>query len=324
MRSPASALARRIVELACLAPSVHNTQPWRWRVTGDSVVELYADRGRQLLVSDPTGRNLALSCGAAIHHGVVAARGMGRTADVELVPSADQDLLARIRLAPGVATEGDLAALASLRRRCTDRRRFTSWPVPETRLQHLSNEATSHRGVLISPITDVTDRFRTEELVKRAMAAQGADPRFADEQGDWVDHSTVDGVRASNAAPASYGRPPTPPTRFAAEVADGSSRAAIESSDGLMAICTARDDQQSWLEAGRALSALWLQATRGGLSIVPLSQVVEVDETRHALHHDIFDGMARPQILVRVGWQEIGRTPLARTPRRPVTEVIDR
>jgi hypothetical protein len=97
----------------------------------------------------------------------------------------------------------------------------------------------------------------------------------------------------------------------------------VDSSDGLVAICTAADDQLAWLKAGEALSALWLQATRDGLSIVPLSQAIEVDETRQALHEDVFDGMARPQILVRVGWLESTRTTLRRTPRRPVAEGLE-
>ena len=323
MAAPTSVLARRVVELACLAPSVHNTQPWRWRVPHDSVVELYADRSRQLPVADPSGRNLALSCGAALHHGLVAARGHGLTADVEVMPSADRDLLARIHLGPGAATQADADALASLAERCTDRRRFTSWPVPETRLAHLAKVA-SARGVYVSPITDVTDRFVTEGLVDRAMALQARDPRFAEEQRDWIDRTDVDGLVAASAAPAPHGRPPTHATRFAAETADEMSRAVIEGSDGLIAVCSALDDQQSWLAAGQALSVLWLQATRDGLSVVPLSQVVEVDETRHALHQEVFGGMARPQILVRVGWQEISRARLARTRRRPVAEVIDR
>lgn len=90
----------------------------------------------------------------------------------------------------------------------------------------------------------------------------------------------------------------------------------------MIAICTATDDQRSWLQAGEALSALWLRATHDGLSVVPLSQVVEVDETREALHQDVFDGMARPQILLRVGWLEATRGLLDRTPRRPVDDVI--
>ena len=111
----------------------------------------------------------------------------------------------------------------------------------------------------------------------------------------------------AHAAPPAHGRPPTRPNRFAsasdAEAIEAADAArVVENSDGLMAICSAADDQVSWLKAGEALSALWLQATHDGLSIVPLSQVVEVDETRQALHQDVFDGLARPQILVRVGW----------------------
>jgi hypothetical protein len=58
------------------------------------------------------------------------------------------------------------------------------------------------------------------------------------------------------------------------------------------------------------------------LSLVPLSQVVEVPETRAALHHDIFAGMAHPQMLLRIGWQEIGRATLSPTPRRPLSNVL--
>jgi hypothetical protein len=87
-------------------------------------------------------------------------------------------------------------------------------------------------------------------------------------------------------------------------------------SDGLLAVCTAGDSQLEWLRAGESLSALWLRATADGLSIVPLTQVIEMEQTRHAMHHEIFDGMARPQILVRVGWQEISRAGRTPTPRR--------
>ena len=161
------------------------------------------------------------------------------------------------------------------------------------------------------------------------MAVQASDPRFAEEQRKWTVHSRVDGMPMANAAPPAHGRPPTRPNRFVsasdAEAIEAAEAArVVENSDGLIAICSAADDLMSWLEAGEALSALWLQATHDGLSIVPLSQVVEVDETRQALHQDVFDGMARPQILVRVGWSETTRTRLDRTPRRPVDEVTER
>jgi len=329
MSTPTRSAALRVIELACRAPSVHNTQPWHWRVVDEATIELHADRSRQLHVSDPSGRNLALSCGAAIHHGYVAAQALGLTPAIELMPSRDdENLLARISLTSGAPTDKALETLQALEERCTDRRRFTSWPVPDSRLAHLA-KAASGWGVHVIPIIDVTARFRAEQLLKRALAVQASDPRFAEELRKWTVHSRVQGIPMANAAPPSHGRPSTRPNRFvsasdaeAIEAAEAAS--VVESSDGLMAICSAADDLESWLGAGQALSALWLQATHDGLSIVPLSQVVEVDETRQALHQDVFDGMARPQILVRVGWLESSRSRLDRTPRRPVDEVTKR
>ena len=324
MNTPTKPLALRVIELACRAPSVHNSQPWLWRVVDAATIELRADHRRQLSVSDPSGRNLAVSCGAALHHATVAAQALGLTPAVELVASTDdRNLLVRLRLSPGVPTDKANTALQALEERCTDRRRFTSWPIPDVRLAHLATAA-SGWGAHAMPITDVTDRFRAEQLLNRAMTVQAADPRFAAEHREWTDHSRTDGMPLANAAPAAHGRPPTRPNRFAPEQETAAVVSPIESSDGLIAICTASDDPLSWLQAGEALSALWLEATHEGLSVVPLSQVIEVEETRQALHHDIFDDMARPQILVRVGWLESTRPTLDRTPRRPIDDVIER
>jgi hypothetical protein len=296
MSPPSRERVLRVLEYACHAPSVHNTQPWLWRMVGTTALELYADRTRQLLVADPHGRNLVLSCGAALHHAVESARSLGMHATVELVPDAtDSDLLARIELTPGRAPDDAATRLEMLEQRCTDRRRFTAWPIPDVRLTQLA-EIASGWGAQAVPITEVKARFRAELLLERAMTLQAADERFTRERASWVDRSP-DGVPVSSAR-------------------------LVESSDGMMAICTAYDDQASWLLAGQTLSALWLAATRAGLSIVPLSQVIEVQETRDALHDDVFAGRARPQLLLRVGWQEISRTTLPPTPRRPVADVM--
>ena len=326
MSTPSRALALRVVELACRAPSVHNTQPWRWRVVDDATIELYADPHRRLPVSDPAGRNLALSCGAAIHHGLVAARALGLTATADLVPLPDDEtLLARIELTPGRPPGDALDVLRAIDERRTDRRRFTSWPIPDSRLVHLA-KAASGWGARAVPLTDVTARFRAEQLLERAMELQNMDPRFAEEQRAWTGRSSADGMPVANAVPPVRSRRPTRANRFASDSEAQAIQAAaagrvVESTDGLVAICTATDDKVSWLKAGEALSALWLQATRDGLSIVPISQVVEVEETRHVLRQDVFDGMAHPQILVRVGWQETSRSPLDRTPRRGIDQV---
>jgi nitroreductase len=321
MTTPSRNRLRRVVELALRAPSVHNTQPWRWRLVDRSTLELLADRSRQLSMADPFGRNLALSCGAALHHAVHGAEAMGLAPKVDLLPEgAEEDLLATIRFSAGVAPRDADARLAALDERCTDRRRFTSWPVPDSRLHRLAERA-SGWGAYAIPVTDVTARFRVELLLERAMMLQAADGRFAAEQAEWVQSHRRDGVPLPNALPP--GHQPERPNRFVGIATEAMGSRVVESSDGLIAICTAKDDLRSWLQAGETMSALWLDATRAGLSIVPLSQVVEVPETLRILHEDVFAGMARPQILLRVGWQEIARTTLPRTPRRPIEDVLE-
>lgn len=280
--------AARVVELACRAPSVHNTQPWSWRIDGDRI-ELHADRSRQLAVADPRGRNLLLSCGAALHHALVAATGLGYDARVARHPDpARPDLLATVDLTPVRRTASATARLGTLLARRTDRRRFTSWPVTDEQLAELAAGVRS-ADVQVVPVAGVADRLRVELLTARARAAEAADERYAEEQRHWTDEARSESV---------------------------------ERPDGVLLVCTATDGPRAWLAAGEAMSELWLRATEDGLSVVPLSQLLEVDETRSALQHEVLGGLVVPQLLLRLGWQEIGRSDLPATPRRPFADVL--
>ena len=317
-RAPAEGLTRWVVEQACTAPSVHNTQPWLWRTRGPEI-ELHADRSRQLDAADPTGRDLAISCGAALHHAQVATRALSYAVVADLLPDeGDPDLLAALHLTAGERTPRAAVDFRAMERRCTDRRRFTTWRVPDERLARLAGSV-GVPGVDVVPLTDRTSRLRAELLVGRALSRQASDPRFAAEQEAWVDHDRGDGipVGALPPSPHSVG----PPNRFGrTSLLDPDE--VLRSSDGVLAVCTDADDLESWLRAGIALSTLWLEATIEGLSVVPISQVIELDETREALRDQVFGNLIAPQILVRIGWQEIGRSQLPRTPRRSVDEVL--
>lgn len=310
-----------VVAAACRAPSIHNTQPWSWRVEG-STVELYADQDRRLPQADPHGRDLLISCGAALHHAQVAARARGWDPVVERWPrGAGSDLLARLTLAPRHhhPTASDAALLKALLERRTDRRRFTSWPVHGERLERLSDVARAW-GADAVVLHDVVDRFRVEHLVSRAHAVQSADPALVEEQRRRVDRSSVDGVPPA-VVPADGAELPSRRPRFAGgllEVGEPD----VETTDGVVVVCGETDDPDAWLTTGEALGAVWLHAVGDGLAIVPLSQVVEVDGTRAALRHEVLLGVAFPHLLLRVGWRPLGSVDLPRTPRRPLEEVL--
>jgi hypothetical protein len=312
-------MARRLISLAVRAPSVHNTQPWTWRIRPDGI-DLYADQSRRLPAADPTGRNLVISCGAALHHLRVVARASGLLPEVTRGPDpTDPDLLARVSFTPAPVPLTAAADLRFIQERCTDRRRFTSWPVPAGRLTLLA-QAVENDGGQAVPVTDVTDRFRTELMVARSHRLQERDAEIVEEVRRWTDHNSYEGLRSDHLP----GRPVVPdklPNRFDEGLLldDGQE---VETSDGVILLCGDDDSQASWLRAGESLSALWLCAVRDGLSVVPLSQVIEVAETRDALQHQVLGDLAVPLLLVRVGWQPISRSQLEPTPRRPLDDVL--
>jgi hypothetical protein len=311
--------ARRLVSLAIRAPSVHNTQPWAWWLRPDGI-DLYADESRRLDAADPLGRNLVISCGAALHHLRVAARASGLLSEVTRMPDpADPDLLAQVRFTPASLLRTAAADLRAIQERCTDRRRFTSWPVPNGRLNLLTRAVDDDGGHAV-PITDVTDRFRVDMLVARAHRLQERDAAIVAEAKSWTDRNAYDGL-PSDHLPARPTVSDRLPSRFDEGLLPDDGQE-VESGDGVIVLCGDDDSRASWLRAGESLSALWLSAVRDGLSVVPLSQVVEVAETRDALQHQVLGDLAVPLLLVRVGWQPISRSQLEPTPRRPLDDVL--
>lgn len=310
-----------VLELACRAPSVHNTQPWRWRVR-ENRVDLYADLRRQLVHADPQRRDLVLSCGAALHHFQVAASALGWSTRVRRVPDpTDEHLVASIELGPGRPAPDAAALLAAIRDRRTDRRRLTSWPVPPERLNALCM-AGNQWGAQLLPVYDETAKTRLEQLTRRADILQRRNPAYLSE----LDNATVywanvgvpvahipreDDVTSSDALNR----------RFPNGVLDDPVIDPGEPSDGMLIVCTSSDDTLSRIRAGEALSAVWLQATRDGMSMVPLSQALEVEETRRTLQHEVLDDKALAQIVVRVGWLPLSRRELPATPRRDLADV---
>ena len=312
-----TAVVRRLVELAVQAPSVHNTQPWTWRASGNQVW-LFGDGSRRLPVEDPEGRNLVISCGAALDHFQYAAGALGWDTEVARFggPTPNEPL-ARVTLTRGRPSSTAAVDLDVVRSRCTDRRRFTSWPVPAGSLHALVAAARS-RGAQAEAVVDEGARIRLELLAHQAHLLHATDTSAVDEQELWVGDARSDGV---------------PPSVLPAEVADRSRsrfgpglvrerREVVESGDGLIVLGGTVDGPLSWLRTGEALSALWLDATRAGLSVVPLSLPVEMSTVRRVVRDDVLDGGFHPHLMVRIGWQAIGRSLLPRTPRRPVGDVL--
>jgi len=298
-----------ILEHARLAPSVHNTQPWSWHVHGRRV-DLYADFRRQLVHADPQRRDLMISCGAALHHFEVAARALGWRPRVRRAPrQSEERLVASVLLTPGAPPEDGDILLEAIARRRTDRRRLSPWPLPPERLAALT-AAGAAWGAQVVP---VPRDLRTTALVltQRADEVQQRSTGYVGELNAWTTYWADEGV----------------PVSHVPRDADLTSSDALnrrfrqDPADDLLVVCTSSDDPLSRIRAGEALSAVWLRATRDGVSLVPLSQAVEVPETRRVLQEELLGDTSVGQILLRVGRAPEGRKPLPATPRRELEDI---
>ncbi|MGY1666695.1 Acg family FMN-binding oxidoreductase [Geodermatophilus sp. SYSU D00696] len=314
-------LLEAAADAAVLAPSVHNTQPWRIRLHPDRL-ELSADRSRQLTTLDPAGRALAQSIGAALLNARVALAAAGTAARVDRLPDpVDPDLMAVLHPVAGPADPA-LAALApAVRRRRTNRRRYDPERLPEDLLRVLVAAAAAEETVLV-PVSHEDHVHLLARLVQQADRIQNADPAYRAELRRWTNREprAGDGVPTS-AVPHVDGRqhdqlPVRDFDTTGAGLLPPDTGSGTEQT--LVVLATHRDDPLAWLRCGEALERVLLELTARGWVAGPLTQAVEVPVTRTQLRSALtWD--AHPQSVLR-----IGRAPATSpTPRRPRGTVVE-
>ena len=242
------------------APSVHNTQPWRWRVLPDAL-ELRVVRDRQLTAADPEGRLLALSCGAALHHARVALAAEGWTAVVERLPDPQQpDLLARLTgLSRSGADPDAMRLVQCMQVRHTDRRPVSDEPVPAEAIDDITRAADDEGSRL--QILDADQVMELAATASHAGTVEAEDPQTREELQYWTHRAGTGTGLPPEVLPQGQPQTTVPARDFGSPgnlpVGPGHDKAAVY---GLL--YGDEDEPDSWLRAGEALSALWLTATR--------------------------------------------------------------
>ena len=305
---------------ALRAPSVFNTQPWSWRITAD-VMELWADPARYLEATDPEGRLLLISLGAALHHARTALAAAGWSATVDRLPDEKRpEMTARVRLSGRVPADSEAQQLvAAIIRRRTDRRAFGERPVAEETITEVRRLVEAEGAYLhLVPHDEVPLLALSAE---QAGHAERLDPAYRSELTHWTNRPawTGDGVPPATAVRPALRRVPI--RDFSPDGSAGLTAGDDHDQGAAYVVLFGIGDQPTdLLRGGEALSALLLKATAEGLSTAPLSDVVEVAWPRHLLR-DLLSDVGEPYVVVRLGYVE-STDRLPATPRRAATEVI--
>ena len=309
---PAPLTAQQIAEYAVAAavwaPSVHNTQPWWFSAAGQEI-SLHADAGRQLRVADPRGREMMISCGAALFTARLALRALGYIPETSVLPDPGRPLLvARVnwrRRAP--ADEFEQRLYSQVRWRRTHRGGFDPMPLSPDLLTVL-REGARRDGATLHTVDDEGSRAVLAMTVETAEYALRLDSAYARELARWA--SPPGSTRRDGVPPTAYPArcertlPLFPGRDFARGrgwgAAAGSPSPAPRSAGLVCLLATTADRPVDWVNAGQALQRALLTCAACGVTAALHSQPIERARLREFIRTQLCGG-SHPQLVLRLG-----------------------
>ncbi|MGW7681577.1 Acg family FMN-binding oxidoreductase [Kribbella sp. NPDC054772] len=289
-----------LLAAAAHAPSLHNTQPWRFEVHGP-VLDILLDEDRALPAADPSGRAARIAIGAAAFNVRVAAAVLGHEANLAANPDpAFPEVVARVFLADRRAPVSDLARLyGEVPARHTYRGPLLDHPVPQ-RVRDQLDAAARAEGARLHWL-DAATVAELGVLLRQADAADLHDEDRVHERMRWVGGDRVgDGVPESALGPVPVG------SAYVRDLSAGVNvrqrdRAVFELHPAIAVLSTRGEDSDGWVGAGVALQRVLLVATSYDLTASFLDQVLEHPEPRFRVR-ELIGGRAWPQMVLRIGY----------------------
>ncbi len=315
------AVAAYVVAAAVWAPSVHNTQPW-WFSAGGQEISLHADAGRQLMVADPRGREMMISCGAALFTARLALRSLGYIPETFVLPDPGQPLLvARVRWHRRAASaEFEQRLFDQVLRRRTHRGGFDPLPLSPALLGVLQ-EGAERDGAILRIIDGEGSRAVLAVAVETAEQALRLDSAYVRELTKWAP------------APGSTGRDGVPHTAYPARpertrphfanrnfangrrwgISLSSPSAAPRSAGEVCVLTTTGDRPLDWVNAGQALQRALLTSATCGVAAALHSQPLERARLREFIRTQLCDG-SYAQMVLRLGTVTQNAVSIRRSP----------
>src|SRR6056297_902061 len=306
---------RFLLRYAVLAPSSHNTQPWKFRLNGPCI-DIFMDEEGWLRVCDDDQRELHISVGCCLENLLVAADHFGLGHKVAYLPDPENPMHATaVEFEDGAAANplGDSVLFQMIPVRHTNHGEYDGRPIPENVLEQLSG-CCHEPEVHVQLTSDHSIRQMVDELVVQADAMEFADPAFREELGYWIGQ----GVFGTSWLMSKIGRLAITHINMGNSTAKKDS-AVLMSSPVLGLISSKDNSRETQIKIGQVYQRLSLIAASFGIWCQPMSQIVQVEETKLEVAKLQPDPQLFAQLHFRLGFAESEKH---RTPRRSVEEVL--
>jgi nitroreductase len=302
-----------LINYAILAPSSHNSQPWKFNVTKDEIL-VFADKSRRLQIADADQRELYISLGCALENLIVAADHFGYNCSVAYFPE-EVDLVAKAVLRPSANSSEDPRLFSAMLSRQTNRNPYKSRAITDADLEMI-RRLSSDPDVNIFMTSDSAIKKGFLEQVVQANSVQYSDANYKSELGHWLGQ----GVMGPTGIDAKMSQLAVVFLDMGPEQTKKDSEL-INSTPYLGFISTANNDSVSAIKAGMVLERFWLAATALGISLHPMSQALEVPQTKANLTGILPEKSRMPQLqqAFRLGY---AKPVEEHSPRRPLEEVL--
>lgn len=305
-----------LLKYAVLAPSSHNTQPWKFRIIDDEIVEVFAEHDRWLKIADADQREMLISVGCALENLLIAAKHFGLTTEVEYEPDKTRETLA-VRVTLDTPVESNQLTESGLfeyiPHRSTHHQAFINAPISAKVLSEIDS-CCDISGVNLFLTESADIRAKVHDLIVRSDAIQFADPQYREELADWIGQGAFGAswlLSQIESLAVAY-------LNFGKTIAESDAKV-LRSAPVMGLITTVFNERTSQIKAGQVFERIYLTAHKFGLRVRPMSQICEIPEHKRELKNLVGLPHNHPQQPFLLGYAEYSG---AHTPRRPPEKVL--
>jgi hypothetical protein len=310
-----------LIRYAILAPSGHNTQPWKFRINKNTI-EIWADKERRRSGVDPDDRELYISLGCAITNLEVAAKYFGMIFEKKEVDGTNE-AAAIFKFKEG-KINGEKGLFGALTKRRVNREEYDGRLIPPGVLRKLEKEDDQNNGAKIMVINQKKIKDDLAKLVEKSDRVWFKSKELVDEMEYWLQDDlnySKDGLPSGVlnlyklAVEVKYLI-----SRDSESVKEKASRdrKLIEKAAAVVVIWTKNDNREEWIKAGELYEKLALMTTENNIQSAFFNTVVELKTQRKKLEKTL--GIkGRVQLLLRLGY---AKKEVSHSPRREVEAVL--